>query len=70
MTSLFGSFGVAFRNPLAVATAKPITRAYRIEGKVTWADDGTPVDGLTLGLGGTEARTDDQGKFRIVVEKK
>ena len=52
MTSLFGSLGMAFRNPLAATTAKPTRReAYRIEGKVTWADDGTPVVGVSLGLG-------------------
>jgi len=48
MTSLFGSLGRVFGNPLAAATAKPITRAYRIEGRVLWDDDGSPVAGLTL----------------------
>jgi hypothetical protein len=72
MTGLFGSLGRTFRNPLAVATAtsKPITRSYRVEGLVLWEDTNEPVTGLTLGLGGVESRTDDQGKFTIVVEKK
>jgi hypothetical protein len=72
MTSLFGSLGKAFSNPLAAATSKPmpITRAYKIEGRVTWEDDGTPVVGVSLGLAGVESRTDEQGRFEITVEKK
>jgi hypothetical protein len=30
----------------------------------------SPVEGLTLGLAGTEARTDADGRFVIAVEKK
>jgi hypothetical protein len=72
MTSLFGSLGVAFRNPLAAAIAKPmrITRSYRIEGRVLWEDTNEPVTGLTLGLGGVETKTDNGGRFTLVVEKK
>jgi hypothetical protein len=67
--SLFGSMGRATANPLA-AVRVPITRAYRIVGQVVWEDTGEPVKGITLGLGGIESRTDDQGRFTIAVEKK
>jgi hypothetical protein len=74
MTQLFGGLGRASRSPLAAATATtkpmPITRTYRIEGCVVWEDTSEPVTGLTLGLGGVESRTDEQGRFVIIVEKK
>jgi hypothetical protein len=44
--------------------------AYRIEGRVIWADDGTPVVGVSLGLGGIESRTDAQGRFVMAVKAK
>jgi len=67
--SLFGSMGRAVANPLA-ATRVPIKRAYKIEGRVTWADDGSVVAGITLGLGGSEAKTDSEGRFTLEIEKK
>lgn len=70
MTSLFGSMGPAVANPVAATLgAKPISGKFRIEGRIT-REDGTPMVNISLGLMGTEVRTDDQGKFTLKVEKK
>jgi hypothetical protein len=54
-------------NPLGMSRK---TGRYRISGLVCWEDDQSPVEGLTLGLCGTESKTDSEGKFTFVVEKK
>ena len=72
MSRLFGGLGPATANPMGVAaSAKLITGKFRIEGKVTWADDNTPVVGVSLGFGsGIECVTDAEGRFNLLVEKK
>ena len=67
MADLIRSTGSVMRNPLGMGRK---TGRYVIRGIVTWEDDNSPVEGLTLGLGGTEARTDADGQFVIIVEKK
>ena len=69
MAKLFGSMGSATANPLT-ATAKPtITGKFRIAGTIT-REDGTPAAGVSIGMMGTEATTDQEGKFSLLVEKK
>ena len=69
MSKLFGSMGSATANPLTAGTAKPVVGKFRIEGRVT-RQNGEPVAGISLGLGGVECRTDGEGKFELVIEKK
>jgi hypothetical protein len=70
MSRLFGSMGAATANPMGVAAgAKPISGKFRIAGVIT-RENGEPVAGISLGLGGVECLTDQQGKFELVIEKK
>jgi hypothetical protein len=70
MSKLFGSMGPATANPMGVAAAaKPLSGRFRIAGVIK-RENGEPVAGISLGLGGVETVTDQQGQFELVIEKK
>jgi hypothetical protein len=69
MTRLFGGLGAAVANTLAATNSKAFVGRFRVEGRVL-REDGSPVVGITLGLAGKEAITDDQGRFEMLIEKK
>jgi hypothetical protein len=69
MSKLFGSMGAAVANPMAATGAKAISGKFRITGVIT-REDGSPVANVSVGMMGVEVRTDEQGRFVMVVEKK
>ena len=70
MSKLFGGLGPATANPMGVAaSAKPLNGKFRIAGVIT-RENGEPVAGISLGLGGVECVTDEQGQFTLEIEKK
>lgn len=70
MTQLFSGLGSATVNPLATRVIRPITKTYRITGVVCWEDTGEPAVGMSIGLGGQEAVTNERGEFVLTVTKK
>ena len=54
-------------NPLQKSAL--VAGKYKIEGIVT-QESGEPMAGVSIGLAGQEAVTDDAGKFELVIEKK
>jgi hypothetical protein len=48
---------------------RSLTGKFRVVGIVT-RENGEPVSGISLGLMGQECRTDAEGKFELLIEKK
>jgi hypothetical protein len=65
-TSLLGACGqVGTTNPLR----KSLSGKFRIVGIVT-RENGETVSGISIGLMGAECRTDQEGRFELLIEKK